>query len=77
VGASWRTSLVGYIAIASGVVGFIGDLLMTQGMPKTLPEYFLFGGLVLGGIGHILAKDSNVSNAPAPTVVAHDVPPTP
>jgi len=74
VGASWRTSLVGWIAIGSGVVGFIGDLLMTQGMPKTLPEYFLFGGLVLGGIGNILAKDAKVSNAPNPTPEAKPIP---
>jgi hypothetical protein len=63
MGASWRTSLVGYISIASGVVGFIADLLVTQGLPSSLPEYVVFAGLVLGGIGHILAKDANVSNS--------------
>lgn len=71
---SWRTSLVGYIAIASGAVGFIVDLIATQGMPKTIPEYFLFGGLVLGGIGNILAKDAVVSNAPTPIAEAKIVP---
>ena len=63
---SWRTSLVGYLAIAGGIGGFIGDLIMTQGMPKTIPEYVIFGGMVLTGIGHLLAKDSVVSNAPNP-----------
>ena len=74
MGASWRTSLVGWIAIASGVAGMIADVIATQGMPKTIPEYFLFGGLVLGGIGNILAKDAKVSNAPIPTAASHDVP---
>lgn len=73
MGASWRTSLVGWIAIASGVVGFIVDLIATQGMPKTIPEYFLFGGLVLGGIGNIIAKDAKVSNS-GTNAPAHDVP---
>jgi hypothetical protein len=57
------------------VTGFIGDILMTQGMPNTLPEYFLFGGLVLGGIGNLLAKDAKVSNS-GTNAPAHDVPPT-
>lgn len=69
---SWRTSLVGWIAIASGVAGMIADIVATQGMPKTIPEYFLFGGLVLGGIGNLLAKDAKVSNSPVPTA-PHDV----
>ena len=70
---SWRTSMVGWIAIASGVAGMIADVIATQGMPKTIPEYFLFGGLVLGGIGNLLAKDAKVSNSPVPTA-PHDVP---
>ena len=70
--ASWRTSLVGWIAIASGVAGMIADIIATQGMPKTIPEYFLFGGLVLGGIGHILAKDAVVTNS-GTNAPAHDV----
>lgn len=70
---SWRTSIVGWIAIASGAAGMIADIIATQGMPKTIPEYFLFGGLVLGGIGNLLAKDAKVSNAPNPTA-SHDVP---
>lgn len=63
---SWRTNMVGYIAIASGVAGMIADVIATQGWPKTLPEYFVFGSLVLGGIGNLLAKDAKVSNAPTP-----------
>ena len=73
LGASWRTALVGWVAIASGVVGMAADIIATQGMPKTVPEYFLFGGLILGGIGNLLAKDAKVSNAGVP-VAPHDVP---
>lgn len=69
---SWRTSMVGWIAIAAGVAGLIADMIATQGMPQTIPEYFLFGGLVLGGIGNLLAKDSKVSNSPV-AVAPHDV----
>ena len=64
--ASWRTNLVGWIAIASGVAGMIADIIATQGMPQTSPEYFVFGGLVLGGIGHLLSKDAKVSNSSNP-----------
>lgn len=70
---SWRTNIVGWIAIASGVAGMIADIIATQGMPKTIPEYFLFGGLVLGGIGNLLAKDAKVSNSPTPAA-PRDVP---
>jgi len=64
---SWRTSLVGYIAIASGVSGLIADVIVTQGIPKTLPEYFVFGSMILGGIGHILGKDAKVTNSSHPS----------
>lgn len=66
LGASWKTGLIGVIAIAAGAMGMIADIVATQGMPKTIPEYFLFGGLVLGGIGHLLAKDATVTNAVNP-----------
>lgn len=68
---SWRTNIVGYIAIGSGIAGLVADIIVTQGMPKTLPEYFVFGSLVLAGIGNLLAKDAKVSNALAP-VESHD-----
>ena len=74
LGASWRTGLVGWIAIASGVAGMTADIIATQGMPKTIPEYFLFGGLVLGGIGNLLAKDAKVSNS-GTNAPAHEVKP--
>lgn len=63
---SWRTNIVGWIAIASGVAGMIADIVVTQGMPQTLPEYFVFGSFILAGIGNLLAKDAKVSNAPVP-----------
>ena len=72
LGASWRTGIVGWIAIASGVMGLIADIWATQGMPATIPEYFLFGGLVLGRIGNLLAKDSKVSNS-GTNAPPHDV----
>jgi len=74
LGVSWRTSLVGWIGIIAGVLGMTADIIATQGMPKTIPEYFLFGSMVLAGIGGILAKDGKVSNAPVP-VTPKDVPP--
>lgn len=74
LGASWRTGLVGILAIAGGVVGLIADIIATQGMPKTVPEYVLFGGLVLSGIGNLLAKDANVTNS-GTNAPAHDVQP--
>lgn len=66
LGVSWRTDLAGWIGIAAGIVGMIADIIVTQGMPKTIPEYFLFGGLVLAGIQGVLAKDGKVSNSKDP-----------
>ncbi len=73
LGASWRTDLVGWIMLAGAVMGIIADIIATQGMPKTIPEYVLFASMVLAGIGHILAKDGKVSNAENP-VSPKDVP---
>ena len=69
---SWRTNIVGYTGIASGVLGLVADVIMNQGLPKTLPEYFIFGSLIIAGIGNLLAKDAKVSNSPHP-VAASDV----
>ncbi len=66
LGVSWRTDLVGWISIFAGVFGFIGDAIAQQGLPHTLPEYFIFGALVLNGIGHKLAKDGKVTNSKDP-----------
>lgn len=74
LGASWRTSVIGWLSIASGVMGFVADTIVTQGMPQTVPEYIIFGGLVLNGLGHLLAKDAKVSNS-GTNAPAHDVVP--
>lgn len=71
---SWRTNIVGWLAIAAGIGGMIADIIATQGMPQTLVEYIIFGGLVLTGIGHLLAKDAQVSHS-GTNAAPHDVPP--
>ena len=63
---SWKTSLVGYIMIASGILAFIAEAVAKSGIPDTIMEWVTFGTLVIGGIVGILAKDGDVSNSPHP-----------
>lgn len=66
LGPSWKTSLAGWTLIISGALGLIADIVVTQGIPKTLVEWLLFGSMLVGGIGKLVSKDSDVSNAPKP-----------
>lgn len=63
LGASWKTSILGWIIIASDVVAFIADVATKQGIPSTLMEWLAFGMALATGIGLILAKDRDVSGA--------------
>jgi hypothetical protein len=66
VGASWKTSLVGWLLIGGDALLFIGDVIKTQGLPTSLMEWGLFGGLLLTGIGKLFSKDYDVSNSKDP-----------
>lgn len=74
-GGSWKTGLLGYILIALDVLQFIGQALQEKGIPSGFQGWIVTISGLAGGIGLIVAKDYNKSNAPQPTAVATTVPP--
>lgn len=74
-GGSYKTAILGYALIALDVIQFIGQALEKQGIPNTLQGWIVTLSGLAGGIGLILAKDFDKSNAPVPVAVANTVPP--
>lgn len=68
-GASWFTSLVGYVLIAGGVAGIVKDTIDTQGVPTNASGWIA----LVAGIAARFSKQSNVSNAKEPMAVAQPV----
>lgn len=64
--ASYKTAIVGYIIIALDLLKLIGDAIKAEGMPTDLNGWIVFAAGLATGVGLILAKDFNVSNAPKP-----------
>jgi hypothetical protein len=76
-GGSWKTGLLGYVLIALDVLQFIGQGIEKQGIPTNFQGWIVTISGLAGGIGLIVAKDWDKSNAPAPVAVAKTVPPVP
>lgn len=68
-GASWFTSLLGYIIIAAGIAQLVLDSIKENGIP-TNPQDWL---TLVVGIAIRASKQANVSNAAAPMAVAQPV----
>ncbi len=66
-GASWKTSLTGYVESAV-LVG--AALVHDGGIPATAEGWVLFAVGILRGIMGRVSKDANVSNAPRPQSAA-------
>lgn len=62
-GASWRTSLTGYLL---AIIGVTQEVIADQGFPQDALGWVRTIGYLLVGVAGRLAKDSNVSNAPVP-----------
>ena len=73
-GGSWKTGLAGWIAIGVDLLGLIGKTIQEQGFPKDLNTWIVFGSVLAAGIGNIVSKDYDKSNAPVPTAEAKTVP---
>lgn len=73
-GGSWKTGILGYVLIALDVLQFIGQALEKQGIPTSFQGWIITLSGLAGGIGLIIAKDFDKSNAPAPVAQANDVP---
>ena len=68
--ASWLTTLMGSLVIIGDVGAFVSKFMSENTAPITPEQWFgYFMGLVTG-IGLILAKQFNVSNAPRPAAPA-------
>lgn len=69
-GASYKTSIFGYIIIALDVLKLIGDAVKQGGVPTDMNGWIVFVAGLATGIGLILSKDYNISNAPRPVASA-------
>lgn len=70
LGASWMTTLVGYVVI---VLTVVQQAVVEQGLPSDLAGWVKFAGGIVTGVGIALAKDYNKTNAPTPAPVAQPV----
>lgn len=71
LGASWMTTLVGYVVI---VLTVANQVYSEQGLPANVHEWVGFIGGLATGVGIALAKDFNKSNSPHAQPVAAVVP---
>lgn len=68
-GASWFTSLIGYIVMAGGGALLVQDAIAEQGVPTDGKSWLAF----VIGLALRFTKQSNVSNAQKPMAVAQPV----
>lgn len=62
-GTSWRTSLTLYLV---AIIGVAQTVISEEGLPHDALGWLKVVGSILIGVAGRLAKDANVSNAPAP-----------
>jgi hypothetical protein len=67
---SWKTSVLGYIILALDLLKLVGDAIKAEGMPTDMNGWIVFGAGLATGIGLILSKDYDKSNAPVPVAAA-------
>ena len=67
---SWKTASLGYIILALDIMKLIGDAVKTGGIPADLNGWIIFVTGLATGIGLILSKDYDKSNAPLPVATA-------
>lgn len=66
MGASWLTTLFGAGAILGAIIQLIMLTIEDNGMPHDASTWANFATKIIVGVGLILSKSFNVSNAPAP-----------
>lgn len=64
--ASSATTVIGIVAIVGTIMQLISATIEEGGMPHDPSTWLSFATKIVVGAGLILAKDFNVSNAPAP-----------
>ena len=67
---SWKTSVFGYIIVALDLLKLIGDAVKEQGTPKDMNGWIVFVAGLATGVGLIMSKDYDKSNAPRPVAAA-------
>ena len=68
-GASWFTSVLGYVVMAGGIAQLVQESVATSGVPTNATGWVT----LISGVGIRAAKQANVSNASAPLAVAQTV----
>lgn len=69
------TTLAGIVVIVSDISAFIAKFMGENTAPVSIPEWLAYVAGLAMGVGLIVAKQWNVSNAPQPAPAAV-VPPT-
>lgn len=59
---SWRTTILGIIAIVAAGLGVAKAII--DGDPTTSPDYAALGAAIAAGVGLIVAKDAKVTGLP-------------
>ena len=67
---SWKTAVLGYIIVGLDLIKLIGDAVKAQGLPTDMNGWIVFVAGLATGIGLILSKDYDKSNAPLPVATA-------
>ena len=75
-GGSWKSGLAGWVAIIADFFGLIAKTIEQHGIPTDASTWIVFGSILAAGIGNILSKDYDKSNADHPVAVAKEVPHT-
>ena len=61
-----KTTILGYIIIFLDIANLVGESVKHNGLPTDVQAWIIFAGGLATGVGLILAKDFNVSNAKDP-----------
>ena len=66
MGASWLTTLFGSGAIVGALIQLVMMTIEDNGLPHDASTWMSFATKIVVGVGLILSKSYNVSNAPEP-----------
>lgn len=75
MGGNWLTTIFGAGAIGGSFIQLIMMTIEENGLPHDASTWMNFITKIIIGIGLILSKDYNKSNAPVPVPEAKPVPP--
>ena len=76
-GGSWKTGIAGWLLIVGDIAQMIAQTVEKEGIPTNTSAWITFGIALASGVGLIVAKDFDKSNAQQPRAEAVAVPDKP